>query len=182
MQKNRQLHDKIAFLEIIKLGHSMQIEEKKIVVMNYTLTTDDGEVLDQSDDGSFAYLHGAQNIIQGLENALLGKKAGDSLKVKVAPEDGYGERNEEMIQVVGKEMFESDTEMEVGMQFNAEGPEGQPVMITVAAIDGDDITIDGNHPLAGVNLNFDVSVVEVKDASEEEIAHGHVHGPDGHHH
>jgi len=160
----------------------MQIEDNKIVVMNYTLTSDDGEVLDQSDDGSFAYLHGAQNIIPGLENALVGKKAGDKLNVKVAPEDGYGERNAEMVQVVGKEMFESETEIEVGMQFNAEGPEGHPLMITVTAVEGNDITIDGNHPLAGVGLNFDVSIVEVKDASKEEIEHGHVHGPDGHHH
>lgn len=160
----------------------MQIEDNKIVVMNYTLTKDDGEVLDQSDDGSFAYLHGAQNIIPGLENALDGKKAGDKLQVKVAPADGYGERNAEMVQVVGKEMFESETEIEVGMQFNAEGPEGHPLMITVTAVDDNDITIDGNHPLAGVGLNFDVAIVEVKDASQEEIEHGHVHGPDGHHH
>ena len=160
----------------------MQIEDKKIAVMNYTLTTDDGEVLDQSNDGSFAYLHGANNIIPGLENALLGKKAGDALNVKVSPEEGYGERNDEMVQVVGREMFETEAEIEVGMQFHAEGPDGHPIMITIAAIEGDDVTIDGNHPLAGVNLNFDVSIVEVRDASEEEISHGHVHGPDGHHH
>ncbi len=160
----------------------MQIEDKKIVVMNYTLTTDDGEVLDQSSDGSFAYLHGADNIIAGLENALTGKMVGDTLNVKVAPADGYGERNDEMIQVVGKEMFESDEGLEVGSQFHAEGPDGQPIMITIAAIDGDDITIDGNHPLAGVNLNFDVSIIDIRDASEEELSHGHVHGPDGHHH
>lgn len=160
----------------------MQIEEKKIVVMNYTLTTDEGEVLDQSDDGSFAYLHGADNIITGLETALAGKTVGDSLNVKVLPAEGYGERNDEMVQVVSKEMFETDDELEVGTQFHAEGPDGDQIMITVAAIDGDDITIDGNHPLAGVNLNFDVSIIEVCDASEEEISHGHVHGPDGHHH
>ncbi len=160
----------------------MRIEDKKIVVMNYTLTTDDGEVLDQSNDGSFAYLHGADNIIAGLENALTGKTVGDTLNVKVLPADGYGERNDEMVQVVGKEMFESDEGLEVGSQFHAEGPDGQPVMITVAAIEGDDITIDGNHPLAGVNLNFDVSIIDIRDASEEEISHGHVHGPDGHHH
>ena len=128
----------------------MQIEDKKIVVMNYTLTNDDGEVLDQSDDGSFAYLHGAQNIIPGLEDALVGKKAGDKLNVKVAPEDGYGARNDEMVQVVGKEMFEADTEIEVGMQFNAEGPEGHPMMITVADVNDNYINIDGNHHLAGV--------------------------------
>jgi len=160
----------------------MQIEDKKIVVINYTLTMDDGEVLDQSNDGSFAYLHGAENIVQGLEKALLGKKVGDKATVKVTPDEGYGERNEEMIQVVGKDMFESDAELEVGTQFHAEGPEGHPIMITVSAIDGDDVTIDGNHRLAGVNLNFDVMVVDIKDASEEEISHGHVHGPDGHHH
>ncbi len=160
----------------------MQIEDKKIATMNYTLTTDDGEVLDQSNDGSFAYLHGANNIIPGLENALTGKKAGDQLNVKVTPAEGYGERNDEMVQVVGREMFETEDGIEVGMQFHAEGPDGHPIMITIAAIDGDDITIDGNHPLAGVNLNFDVSIVDVRDASEEEMAHGHVHGPDGHHH
>ncbi len=160
----------------------MQIEDKKIVVMNYTLTTDDGEVLDQSSDGSFAYLHGADNIIAGLENALTGKVVGDTLNVKVLPDEGYGERNDEMLQVVGKEMFESDDELEVGSQFHAEGPDGQPIMITVAAIEGDNITIDGNHPLAGVNLNFDVSIIDIRDASEEEISHGHVHGPDGHTH
>lgn len=160
----------------------MLIEDKKIVAINYTLTTDDGEVLDQSDDGSFAYLHGADNIIQGLESALTGKTVGDKLNVKVQPAEGYGERNDEMVQVVGREMFESDAELEVGTQFHAEGPDGTPIMITIAAIEGDDITIDGNHPLAGVNLNFDVSIVDVRDASEEEIQHGHVHGPDGHHH
>ncbi|VAW95128.1 FKBP-type peptidyl-prolyl cis-trans isomerase SlyD [hydrothermal vent metagenome] len=160
----------------------MQIEDKKIVVINYTLTTDDDEVLDKSDDGSFAYLHGADNIIAGLESALVGKTVGDTLNVKVLPAEGYGERNDEMVQVVGKEMFESDEELEVGSQFHAEGPDGQPIMITVAAIEGDDITIDGNHPLAGMNLNFDVSIVDIRDASEEEISHGHVHGPDGHKH
>jgi len=160
----------------------MQIEDKKIVAINYTLTTDDGEVLDKSDDGSFAYLHGADNIVIGLENALTGKAVGDKFNVKVSPEEGYGDRNDEMVQVVGREMFETDAELEVGTQFHAEGPDGHPIMITVAAIEGDDITIDGNHPLAGVNLNFDIAVVDIKDASEEEIAHGHVHGPDGHHH
>ncbi len=161
----------------------MLIEDKKIVVMNYTLTTDDGEVLDQSDDGTFAYLHGADNIIQGLETALIGKTVGDKLNVKVLPQEGYGERNDEMIQVVGKEMFEAEAELEVGTQFHAEGPDGQPIMITVAAIEGDDITIDGNHPLAGVNLNFDVAIVDIRDASEEEIEHGHAHGAhDEHHH
>ncbi len=160
----------------------MLIEDKKIVVVNYTLTTDDGEVLDQSNDGSFAYLHGADNIVAGLENALTGKAVGDTLNVKVLPDEGYGDRNDEMVQVVGKEMFESDDELEVGSQFHAEGPDGQPIMITVAAIEGDDITIDGNHPLAGLNLNFDVSIIDIRDASEEEISHGHVHGADGHHH
>jgi len=127
-------------------------------------------------------LHGADNIIAGLENALTGKTVGDSLKVKVLPADGYGERNDEMVQVVGREMFETDAELEVGTQFHAEGPDGDQIMITVVAIEGDDITIDGNHPLAGVNLNFDVSIIDIHDASEEELSHGHVHAADGHHH
>lgn len=160
----------------------MQVEDKKIVAINYTLTMDDGEVLDQSNDGSFAYLHGAENIVVGLENALAGKSVGDKVTVKVSPDEGYGDRNNEMVQVVGKEMFEADAELEVGTQFHAEGPDGHPIMITVAAIEGDDITIDGNHPLAGVNLNFDVTIIDIKEASAEEIEHGHVHGPDGHHH
>lgn len=160
----------------------MTIAENKVVTLHYTLTDDEGTIIDKSDDGSFLYLHGASNIIPGLENALTGKAAGDELKVTVAPEEAYGERNDAAKEDVPREMFPADTEIEPGMQFHAEGPEGQMITVTVAEVSDDTVTVDGNHPLAGVTLNFDVKVVEVRDASAEELEHGHAHGPDGHHH
>ncbi|MCG6969350.1 MAG: peptidylprolyl isomerase [Gammaproteobacteria bacterium] len=160
----------------------MQIAKHKVVTLDYTLTDKDGNVLDQSQGGEFTYLHGAKNIIPGLENALDGKKSGDEVKVSVAPDDGYGQRNDALTQVVPKDAFESNDEIQVGQQFHAQTPEGQYVMITVMNVEGDQITIDGNHPLAGVDLNFDVKVVDVRDATDEEVSHGHVHGPEGHQH
>ena len=160
----------------------MTIAENKVVTLNYTLTDDEGTIIDKSDDGSFLYLHGASNIIPGLENALTGKKAGEELKVTVAPEDGYGVRDDARKEDVPREMFPDDTEIEAGMQFHAEGPEGQMITVSVVEVTEDTVTIDGNHPLAGVQLNFDVKVVDVRDASAEELEHGHVHGPGGHHH
>lgn len=159
----------------------MQIAQQKVVTIDYTLTDDEGAIIDKSEGGSFAYLHGAGNIIPGLEQALEGKQAGDSLQVQVAPDEGYGQRNDELAQTVPKEMF-GDQEPQTGQQFYAETPDGQTIMVTVVAADGDQVTIDANHPLAGVNLNFDVQVLEVRDASAEELEHGHVHGPEGHEH
>lgn len=160
----------------------MQIAKHKVVTLDYTLTDDKGNVLDSSENGDFIYLHGANNIIPGLENALAGKKSGDELKVSVTPDEGYGQRNDALTQVVPKEAFDTADDLQVGQQFHAQTPEGQYVMITVTHIDGDQITIDGNHPLAGVDLNFQVKVLDVRDATEEEVSHGHVHGPGGHHH
>ncbi|WP_455210259.1 FKBP-type peptidyl-prolyl cis-trans isomerase [Kaarinaea lacus] len=160
----------------------MQIAKHKVVTLDYTLTDNDGNVLDKSQGGEFVYLHGASNIIPGLENALDGKQSGDEVKVSVAPDEGYGQRNDALTQVVPKEAFESTDDLQVGQQFHAQTPEGQYVMITVMNIEGDQITIDGNHPLAGVDLNFDVKVVDVRDATDEEVSHGHVHGPGGHDH
>ena len=160
----------------------MQIQAHKVVTLNYTLTDDDGNVIDQSNDGSFVYLHGANNIIPGLESALDGKQAGDALDVKVEPADRYGERDAAKTQEVPRNMFPEDTDIEPGMQFHAQGPNGEVLVVTVAKVEGDTITVDGNHPLAGVPLNFAVEVVNVRDAKQEEIEHGHVHGPGGHHH
>ena len=157
----------------------MQIEDNKVATLHYTLKNNEGEILDKSEDGSFVYMHGALNIIPGLESALTGKKAGEELSVKVAAEEAYGLRNEEQIQEVPKEMFEEGTEIKVGMQFHAEGPGEDMIMVTVAEVKEDVIVIDGNHPLAGMELNFDVKVVEVRDASEEELEHGHVHAAGG---
>ena len=153
----------------------MTISANKVVTLDYTLTNDSGEILDQSNNGQFAYLHGANNIIPGLENALTGKTAGDNLNVKVNPDQGYGVRDENLSQVVGIDMFETPDDVTVGMQFHAQSGDGHRIVITVTNIDGDQVAIDGNHPLAGVTLNFDVTVVEVRDATEQEMEHKHVH-------
>ncbi|MDX8407557.1 MAG: peptidylprolyl isomerase [Mariprofundaceae bacterium] len=160
----------------------MQIAKDKVVYIDYTLTNDAGDVLDSSQDAEpLAYLHGADNIIPGLEKELEGRKAGDALKVSIEPADGYGEFNAELTQVVPSSMFEGVEKIEVGMQFQAETPDGVQV-IRIAEVEGDNVTIDGNHPLAGQQLNFDVKVTEVRDASAEELEHGHVHGAGGHQH
>ena len=154
----------------------MQIANNKVVSFDYTLTNDAGEVIDSSQGGEpLVYLHGAQNIIPGLESALEGKVVGETLQVAIEPADGYGEYNEELTQVVPSEMFQGVEKIEAGMQFQAETSEGVQV-VRIAKVDGDNVTIDGNHPLAGERLNFDVSVKDVRDASEDELEHGHVHG------
>jgi FKBP-type peptidyl-prolyl cis-trans isomerase SlyD len=146
------------------------------------LTNDEGEVIDSSiGDEALAYLHGNGNIIAGLENALNDKAVGDKFKVRIAAEDAYGEIEDDRIQIVAIDMFEGVDELEVGMQFQADVSSG-PGVITIIGIDGDDITIDGNHPLAGVPLTFEVEVIDVRPATAEELAHGHVHGAGGHHH
>jgi FKBP-type peptidyl-prolyl cis-trans isomerase SlyD len=160
----------------------MQIAQHTVVTLNYTLTDEDGGIIDQSQEGSFAYLHGASNIIPGLENALAGKRAGDQLQVSVEPAEGYGEHNDDLMQVVPRDAFPEGEVLEPGMQFHAQGPDGQPIVVTIAAVEGDEVTIDGNHPLAGTTLNFDVTVIEVRAATEEEKSHGHVHGAHGHDH
>ena len=161
----------------------MLIAANKAVSIDYTLTNDAGEVIDSSTGGApMVYLHGAGNIIVGLEKALEGKSAGDELSVAVEPQDAYGEYSAELVAVLGREMFEGVDELEVGMQFHASGPDGSMQIVTIRDLDGDEVTVDGNHPLAGQRLNFEVKVVDVRDAHAEEIAHGHVHGEGGHHH
>lgn len=153
----------------------MQIADKKVVSIHYTLTNSDGAVIDSSRDAEpLVYLHGAQNIIPGLEAALAGKVTGDELTVGIDAADAYGPYKEEMTQVVPRNMFEGVDEIKAGMEFQAETSQGVQV-IRIAAVDGDEITIDGNHPLAGQNLHFDVNVTEVREATEDELAHGHVH-------
>ena len=159
----------------------MQVADNMAVSIHYTLTNDDGEVLDSSiDDEALVYLHGSGNIISGLEKALYGKAVGDKFNVRIAAEDAYGEIMDEMVQVISREMFEGIDNIEVGMQFHADVSSGTGV-VTVVNIDGDDITIDGNHPLAGLALTFDVEVVDVRAATQEEMAHGHIHGAGCHH-
>ncbi|WP_213875252.1 peptidylprolyl isomerase [Pseudomonas sp. dw_358] len=161
----------------------MPIAANKAVSIDYTLTNDIGEVIDSSSGGApLVYLQGAGNIIPGLEKALEGKNVGDELTVTVEPEDAYGEYSAELVSTLSRSMFEGVDELEVGMQFHASAPDGQMQIVTIRDLDGDDVTVDGNHPLAGQKLTFQVKIVDVRDASQEEIAHGHVHGEGGHHH
>ncbi len=159
----------------------MIVTQNKVVTIDYILKDNDGQILDQSQNGKFAYLHGASNIVPGLENALLDKKTGEILSVSVPPEMGYGERNDTLSQVVSMDMFDSEDKVTVGQQFHAQGEDDEDIMITITEVSGDNVTIDGNHPLAGIELNFEVTVVDIREASEEETAHGHVHQP-GHSH
>lgn len=159
----------------------MQITDKTAVSFHYTLTNDSGEQLDSSrGEEPLLYLHGAGNIISGLEAALAGKSVGDSFKVTIPPVDAYGELAPDMVQVVSKKMFDG-MDLEIGMQFHADVSHGSGV-ITITEINGDDVTVDGNHPLAGETLIFDVEVVDVRPATDDEMAHGHIHGTGCDHH
>lgn len=158
----------------------MQLTKDKVAVINYTLTDDDGKIIDESDDGSFSYLHGARNIIPGLEKELETRQSGDKLKITVEPADAYGERNLENIQKIPRSMFPQDIKIQPGMAFQGNSDQGHPVTVIITAVEGEEVVVDGNHPLAGKRLHFEVEVVDVRDATEEEIRHGHVHGPDAH--
>lgn len=161
----------------------MLVDADKVVLIHYTLTDDSGEVLDSSSGREpLAYLHGKGNIIPGLESALMGKKAGEKLNVQVEPAEGYGERDEQLVQEVPRQAFENVGEVNPGMQFQAQTPQGQTRVVTVTQVADDVVTVDANHPLAGARLTFDVEIAEVRDATAEELAHGHVHGAGGHDH
>ncbi|MDR9439724.1 MAG: peptidylprolyl isomerase [Halomonas sp.] len=160
----------------------MQIAQNSVVAFHYTLTNDAGEVLDSSEGREpLTYLHGAGNIIPGLEKQLEGRTTGDKLQAQVSPEEGYGEVQAQLVQEVPRDAFQGVDNVEPGMQFQAQ-TQGGPLMVTVTQVDGDTVTVDGNHPLAGQSLNFDVEIAEVREASEEEIEHGHVHGEGGEEH
>lgn len=154
----------------------MQISRNTVAAIDYTLTDDEGQVLDTSQGGEpLTYLHGAGNLIPGLESALEGSNPGDSLSVRIEPEDGYGERDENLIQAVPREAFAGVDQVEAGMRFQATDDQGNVRLVTVSNVEDEQVTVDANHPLAGQPLNFDVSVVEVREATEGEIEHGHVH-------
>lgn len=154
----------------------MQVANNCVVAFHYTLTSDDGVELDSSKGKDpLAYLHGHGGIIPGLERELEGKAAGDSLKVTVEPADAYGEVNPELVQPVPREAFQGVDSIEVGMQFQAQGSNGQVQMVVVKDVSDETVTVDANHPLAGQTLHFDVNIEDVREASEEELEHGHVH-------
>ena len=155
---------------------SLLIGDNLVVTMHYKLTDDDGTVLDNSTDSEpMSYLHGAMNIIPGLEKALVGKVEGDTVQVRVEPAEGYGEIMPDLIQAVDRAAFQGVDAVEVGMEFETQGNDGHVQRIVVKQVEDDKITVDANHPLAGVALNFDVEIVGVREAAEEEISHGHVH-------
>jgi FKBP-type peptidyl-prolyl cis-trans isomerase SlyD len=161
----------------------MQIANETVVTIHYTLTDEKGTVLDSSaGEEPLTYVQGQGKMVPGLENALLGKAAGESLKISVAPAEGYGERDEDLVQKVPRKNFPVE-EVEVGMHFQARGPDGARI-VTVVAIDADAITIDANHPLAGATLNFDVQVIGVRAATPEDLmpSCGSCESCSGHHH
>ncbi len=160
----------------------MEIQNSKVASINYTLTNAENKILDTSEGREpLVYIHGKGNLIPGLEKALEGKKVGDKLKVTIQPEEAYGTRNEQLVQVIPRSSFQGVEDIQPGMQFQA-NVQGHTQIIVVTKVEGDNITTDANHPLAGEELTFEVEVMEVRDATEEELAHGHVHGPNGHEH
>jgi FKBP-type peptidyl-prolyl cis-trans isomerase SlyD len=159
----------------------MSVEANKVVSFHYTLKNEAGEILDHSEeDTPLHYLHGHDNIIPGLEDEMTGKDVGDSFSAVVPPEQAYGQRSDALIQVANQDAFEGVDEVQVGMQFSAQ-LNGQTRILTIKDVQGDEVTFDANHPLAGETLHFDIEVVGIRDASEEELSHGHVHGEHGHH-
>ncbi len=156
----------------------MKITKHTVAAIHYTLTDNSGKVLDNSTGRDpLYYLHGEGNLIPGMEEGLEGQEQGKKLKLQISPEKGYGVRDEKLIQKVPRTAF-GEQKVEKGMQFHTNGG----MVVTVTNVGLEQITVDGNHALAGVALNFDVEVMEVRTATAEEIAHGHVHGPGGHHH
>jgi FKBP-type peptidyl-prolyl cis-trans isomerase SlyD len=160
----------------------MPIAQNSVVTIHYTLKDDAGEVIDSSREGDpIAYLHGHGNLVPGLERELEGKNTGDKVNVSVTPEQGYGEYDKNLVQQVPRRALQGIANVKVGMRLQAQTPQG-PRAVVVTRLVGDMVTIDGNHPLAGKNLNFDVEITDVRDATAEELEHGHVHGEGGHHH
>ncbi|MGE5626436.1 MAG: FKBP-type peptidyl-prolyl cis-trans isomerase [Bacillota bacterium] len=159
----------------------MRIAKHAVVSIDYTLTDAKGEVLDSSEGREpLAYIHGTGSIVIGLEEALEGKEKGAEVKVSVPPAKGYGEHDASLSQKVPRAMFDVEN-IEPGMRFHAESDHGHRV-VTVTAVDAEHVTVDSNHPLAGQTLNFAVKIVDVRNATEQELSHGHVHGTHGHDH
>ena len=160
----------------------MQVAKHKVVSIEYTISDDDGETVESAvGDGALSYLHGEGNILPVLESALEGKSAGEQIKLDVPPESAFGVRDDELVEHVSRDSFEDPDEVEVGMQFRVP-TEGGETVVTVVEVADDCITVDGNHELAGLTLHFDLKVLDVRDATPEEIDHGHAHGPGGHEH
>ncbi len=160
----------------------MLIGANSVVSIQYRLTNNAGELLDASNEGEpLTYLHGAGNIIPGLESELLGKAVGASFTVVIAPEEAYGVRQDHLVQEVPRDAFPDPEQLETGMRFSAQSDQGM-LSVVITAVSPETVTVDANHPLAGETLHFDVRIEEVRPATAEEVEHGHAHGPHGHHH
>ena len=154
----------------------MKIEENKVVSIDYTLKNDQGEVIDSSEGNEpLSFIYGKGNIITGLEAELVGKTVGDEVSVSIEPKDGYGEYDENMMFEVGKNQFQDISKIEEGMQVQGQTGDGQVQVFTIKSVEDDKVVLDANHPLAGFTLHFDVAVTEIRDATPEELDHGHVH-------
>lgn len=153
----------------------MQVAQDRVVTIAYTLKDDEGNVLDSSENhGDLAYIHGHQNIVEGLEDALEGKDIGDTVTTTVEPEKGYGDRHDQLVFTVPRSNM-PDGDLEVGMQFAAQDKEGNQQVVTLVDIGDEEVQLDANHPLAGQTLHFNVTVNDIREASDEEVEHGHVH-------
>lgn len=160
----------------------MKIAENAVVTLEYSLHLGDGVIIDRSEAGEpLTYLQGFDQIVPGLEAALEGLEAGVTTSVVVGPEDGYGLREDDAIQQVDKTAFEGQA-IKPGDELLATDEDGEVMPVKIVRIDGDQVTIDLNHPLAGKTLHFSVEIKEVRAATAEELEHGHPHGEDGHHH
>lgn len=158
----------------------MQAQQDNVVSIHYVLRDSEGETIDQSAEGQpLAYLHGHSNIVPGLEKAIEGAGQDEEIKATVTPEEGYGEYREEMVQKVSREAFQGVDELSPGMSFQADSDAG-PMIVTIKEVEGDEVTVDGNHLLAGQTLDFTVNVVDVREATSEELEHGHVHDGTAH--
>ncbi len=157
----------------------MKITNDSVVSFHFTLSVNGTAVESSFESEPLVYLHGRNAIVPGLEEALVDLVKGDKLNVTLPPEKAYGVRNENLVQKLPRDQFPKD--VEVGMQFQVDGPQG-PMVLTVSDVSDEEVTIDANPELAGQTLNFDIEVMDVRTATKEELAHGHVHGPGGHHH
>jgi len=160
----------------------LKISKYKAVNVHYSLSNNEGEVLDSSEGGEpLSFIHGIGALLPSLERSLEGKPVGEKIIISIEPEDAYGLRDESLVHTVTRDAFSGVDKLEVGMCFQSSGGQ-EPEGIIISRINGDQITVDSNHPLAGVVLNFDIDILSVRDATEEELKHGHIHGPDGHKH
>ena len=154
----------------------MQIDDFKAVILDYITRNQDGEIIDSSaSDGYLTYIHGTESLIPALEEVLAGRQQGEKLQVTIPCADAYGERDESLVEAVPRANFEGVDDISIGMQFQTEMEPGVPFFVTVTAVDDQSVTVDGNHPMAGLDLNFDLEILEVREASADEIEHGHVH-------